>query len=293
MERKAPTTRKPRAAVKKAKVEEDPTQTVSKYRKAADPPAEKRVRFEDENHEDDHEEEDRRMDSNFVLVVGAPKRGKSHWIRWYIVDGMRKKKWDQIVVMSPTKSSDPRFSDWGFLDQDYVWGDTTTYDECLNKILRNQTILKNKLGHPPLPGEGRLLVVCDDCLGAMNWNKDIWKRLASTFRHFGIDLLISTQSLTRLPYFMFDMATQGIVFRMDVFRGVQLVWERWLSAFDCGDDVKNPQQLMDYMKTKMPLNDHRFLKIDRNPKAKNNIELTRAPPKEEFEHFRIKFVKTR
>jgi hypothetical protein len=126
----------------------------------------------------------------------------------------------------------------------------------------------------------------------MNWNKDTWKRLASTFRHFGIDLLISTQSLTRLPYFMFDMATQGIVFRMDVFRGVELVWQRWLSAFDCGEQIKNAQQLMDYMKAKMPLNEHRFLKIDRNPNAKNNVELTCAPPKQEFEQYRIKFVKS-
>lgn len=276
MEKKPAPARKPRTTVKKAKIE---TGLNEEFTYESEPPAPQAPK----------PPVDRRMDNNFVLVCGAPKRGKSHWIRWYICDGMRQGKWDYIVVLSPTKSSDPNFSDWGFLDQDCIWDDPTTYEAALTKIVNNQKIIVNRVGHPPLPGEGRILLVCDDCLGSMQWNKPIWQNLSSTFRHKGIDLLISTQASTRLPYFMYEMATLGIIFRMDVQRAVDIVWDRWVAAFDTGK--KNSVEFMAYMKEKMPLNDHLFLQIDRNPNAENNIKLTRAPPKQQFEKIRISFKK--
>ena len=222
---------------------------------------------------------DQRTSVDFWLIMGGPNRGKSHLMRWKIVEGFLQGKWEFIVILSPTKHN----GDFAFIQpQEFVWDDPRQFEGAVQKLLDNQRMLANKVGMQNVP---RCLLLIDDPLGAINWHKGIWEQLVSTYRQFMIDVMLATQYMARLPLHFFAMASKGAIFKMDLMQDVEKVWQRWLAA--CGLPMKSAKELMDYMNEKMPINARKYLEIDRNPKATVPVKLTKAPPKEQFDQIKI------
>lgn len=231
-------------------------------------------------------EVDSRLESDFTLIIGPPKRGKSHLIRWLIVDGMRQGKWDHICILTPTKHS----GDYNFIQpQSCVHGDPgkkgCNYMKVIETLIKQQRYISIKLGErAPKRGEGRVLLVIDDALGLLDWNNGAFTSLVSTYRHNGIDVMISTQSITKIPRVFYITASKGYLFRLDMMSDIDYLWERWLGAFDTG--LKNAKDLNEFMKSKMPIEAYKFMYVDRN-KSKDNIVVDKAPHKSQFEQFQI------
>lgn len=226
---------------------------------------------------------DARMECDFSIVVGPPKRGKSHLIRWLIIRGMKEGKWDWIVVFSPTKHN----GDFKFIEpQSAIHSEFGKFEEVVENLLNVQKDLSIRLGRVPTSGEGRVLLVVDDALGSINWNKPIWTRLASTFRQYGVDCIISTQYIAKLPKCFFSMVTVGYVFRLIMDSDVRYIWDRWLCQCD-GTGLKTWEDLKKFMQEKMPIEHKKFLRVNLNT-SENPVTLDKAPPKELFEKFIVK-----
>ena len=228
---------------------------------------------------------DSRLESDFSLIIGPPKRGKSHLIRWLIIEGMMQGKWDHIVVCTPTKHS----GDYDFISpQSCIHGDPgkggKKFVQVAETLMKQQQYISVKLGRAPKKGEGRVLFVLDDGLGSVHWNEEIWTRLSTTYRHYGIDFMVSTQSITKIPRSFYITASKGYLFRLDMMTDIDYLWERWVGTFETG--LKNHNELNDYMKSNMPIEAYKYLKIDRN-KSSDNVELTKAPPRSQFGHFKV------
>ncbi len=229
---------------------------------------------------------DDRMECDFSLLIGGPKRGKSHLIASMIIAGMLDGKWDHITILSPTKHN----GDFGFIEpQSVIHGDPgkggANYAAVVEKLIEVQRYVSLKLGHVPRRGEGRVLLVIDDALGSINWNAAVWMKLVSTYRQFGIDVICSTQAITRIPRNFYVTASMGYVFALDMITDVEYIWERWVAAYPTG--LKNAKELNDWMIKNMPISEHKFMKINRNVDRENAVSLSKAPPRSEFGHYRI------
>ena len=157
---------------------------------------------------------DQRTSVDFWLVMGGPNRGKSHLMRWKIVEGFLAGKWEYIVILSPTKHN----GDFFFVQpQELVWDDPRKFEVAVQKLLDNQRMLANKVGMQNVP---RCLLLIDDPLGAINWHKAIWEQLVSTYRQYMIDIMIGTQYMARLPLHFFAMASKGAIYCVPIMMSI-------------------------------------------------------------------------
>ena len=125
---------------------------------------------------------------HLALFVARRNSGKSHLMAHLLHTLARGKKFNWVLVISPTAFTGA----WAeIVGRDHVHSEFDA--EMLEEIMEQQAELRDN--NTDNPG----LVILDDCLGAANFHSDTFTKLAASGRHYGITLWISFQSYFKSP----------------------------------------------------------------------------------------------
>ena len=125
---------------------------------------------------------------NLSLFLGRRNTGKSTLMVHLLRTLCKAQKFAWVRVYSPTAFTGV----WGsVVGEDHV---SAVFDaDELESILESQASIRSRGGDNPG------LVILDDCLGACSFQNDLWTRIASSGRHYGLTFWLSAQHLFKLP----------------------------------------------------------------------------------------------
>jgi len=171
----------------------------------------------------------------FLLAVVAPPRaGKSNLIINLICNsefyrGNKKDHYfDDIYYCSPTQSFDKTTMNALKMLDNVVQIDDLDQLYHLDIVLRQ--LMAEQSAEEDLTKRKKILVVLDDCVGIMQKNPEI-ALLATKYRHYGISMIVVSQSFRKLPLLIRNCATGLIVFNLANGREVEKVYEEHGSGF--------------------------------------------------------------
>jgi len=175
------------------------------------------------------------MPHAFLLAVVAPPRaGKSNLIINLICNsefyrGNKKDHYfDDIYYCSPTQSFDKTTMNALKMLDNVVQIDDLDQLYHLDIVLRQ--LMAEQSAEEDLTKRKKILVVLDDCVGIMQKNPEI-ALLATKYRHYGISMIVVSQSFRKLPLLIRNCATGLIVFNLANGREVEKVYEEHGSGF--------------------------------------------------------------
>ena len=125
---------------------------------------------------------------NLSLFLGRRNTGKSTLMVHLLRTLCRAGKFNWVKVYSPTAFTGVWASIVGEASVEAVF-DT----EQLEEILESQASIRSRGGDNPG------LIILDDCLGAVSFQNDLWTRIASSGRHYGLTFWVSAQHVFKLP----------------------------------------------------------------------------------------------
>lgn len=144
------------------------------------------------------------------MFVGMTKAGKSNLLKWILYQYSKKQQWNDIFVFCPTgKLTVTKGNYHEFFDADRVFVEIDEYMDEFNKIYEFQK------RHPAR----KILMIFDDCIGSVNFQKDFFTKVAISGRHFNISTIIATQYLRKvqptirtnaMTYFIFKTFAENI-----------------------------------------------------------------------------------
>ena len=124
---------------------------------------------------------------SIILLVGRPASGKTTALKAIIhqIVKMKKPYFGRFYVS--TKFS----GDFEFVSDEDVFENYT--QEHLEEYVLKIKAWEKKNSKKKVPQN---LLVIDDALGQINWCSKFWRNLISTHRHWGMSILVATQSLS-------------------------------------------------------------------------------------------------
>ena len=171
----------------------------------------------------------------FLLAIVAPPRaGKSNLIINLICNsefyrGNKKDHYfDDIYYCSPTQSFDKTTMNALKLLDNVVQIDNLDQLYHLDIVLRQ--LMAEQAAEEDTTKRKKILVVLDDCVGIMQKNPEI-ALLATKYRHYGISMIVVSQSFRKLPLLIRNCATGLIVFNLSNGREIEKVYEEHGSGF--------------------------------------------------------------
>ena len=134
------------------------------------------------------------------LMVGKTNSGKSNLLCNMCVNPqLMGEFFDEIYLISPTANTDDLVEHLN-LKPENTWSDLKQAVGDLETLIDNQTFDIEKDGIETTAKKGKVLVICDDCIGDKHFMKsDILTKLAIHGRHNLISSIICTQSYTKVP----------------------------------------------------------------------------------------------
>jgi len=124
---------------------------------------------------------------DFLLyIMGDCGSGKSHMCKYIIKCLMKQKRYDYVIVFSPTAQIGSKDGSYNFLPKELVH---STVDD--NK-LRNLMIFQKKNPNK------RCLCIMDDCLGCFNKESKTFTNFCTTHRHLRTSVIFLSQYLKGL-----------------------------------------------------------------------------------------------
>ena len=150
------------------------------------------------------------------LFVARRNSGKTTLMRHLLYTLARGQKFRWVTVISPTAFNGEWTSIVG--DQSVL----PTFDEdYIADLMEEQAGLRDS--GTDNPG----LLILDDCLGAANFQSEVFTRLASAGRHYQISLWISTQHFFKLPPVLRTNADYMFVLGVQNERVARALWEEF------------------------------------------------------------------
>jgi hypothetical protein len=125
---------------------------------------------------------------NLSLFLGRRNTGKSTLMIHLLRTLAKAQKFAWVRVYSPTAFTG-------------VWGNIVGEDN-VEAVFDNdelESILESQAGIRSRGGKNEGLVILDDCLGACSFQNDLWTRIASSGRHYGLTFWVSAQHAFKLP----------------------------------------------------------------------------------------------
>jgi hypothetical protein len=124
---------------------------------------------------------------NLSLFLGRRNTGKSTLMVHILKTLAKAQKFAWVRVYSPTAFTG-------------VWGAIVGEDnvEAVFDADELESILESQAGIRSRGGKNEGLVILDDCLGACSFQNDLWTRIASSGRHYGLTFWVSAQHCFKL-----------------------------------------------------------------------------------------------
>lgn len=184
----------------------------------------------------------------FILNVnGFCGSGKSYFIK-YLVKCLRN-EFGCVIVFSNTANFT---NDYDFLKEielkHFIFG-SLDVEEKIKKIMEIQK--KNRANNNPV----NVLIIFDDIFGNVKDNK-IFKDLVSTFRHYRINIIFSSQYISGTATYLREISNYIIIFNQRTQNALKLTFENYFA-----DTYENFNQFKaDFVKK---LQKYHFYFIDR------------------------------
>jgi len=195
---------------------------------------------------------------NITLINAPPQSGKTYLIKYILTDLFKTKKVKYGIVFTTTNFTDS----YDFIPENYVH---SLYNEDIIKNLMEiqvNQIKENKKADP-------CFLVFDDMIGSIKFNSNIIKKLFSTFRHYNILIIISTQYLFSIPPLIRECTTYFVTFNIDSHRSIKAIYESFMLDFDTLLKVKKfiKEHCIDY----------HFILIKTFEKKENKYSVMKSP----------------
>lgn len=224
---------------------------------------------------------DFRSQIKFYLLLGPPNSGKSHLGRQLITDGAKEQRWNHILILAVTADS----GDYDFIDKRCCCSDPDQFEQRIESFIHYQIIFINEARENNRPAP-RGLIWIDDPLGSVNWNRPIWKKIASTFRQWFTDIGVLAQYIAALPKSFYTFYSKAFVFNQPQEDDYKRVYQRFLARWS---NVTGFKDFRDVQKLLQSLEEHSFLIVDSDKKAQKPVSIGKAKPLSSFQHIKISF----
>lgn len=81
-------------------------------------------------------------------------------------------------------------------------------------------------------------VIFDDMVGSINFTSPLFSKLITTYRHYNILLIFTTQYLFKVPPVLRECTTYFITFKQPTKRSIQAIHETFMNEIDNYDECK-------------------------------------------------------
>lgn len=206
---------------------------------------------------------------SIIFMAAKPKSGKSNLTKYIISDLFNKKIVKYGIVICPTVFN----GGYDFLPEEYLF---SKYDEEVLANFCNFQIQQVKDKGKAEPG----FIVIDDCVGSINFNSDAFSKLITTYRHFNLTMIITTQYLYKIPPTVRECATYFVSFKQPVLKSVKAIQETYMTEMS----VKKVGEYLDE-NTK----DFHFIIVNPDENDEDKYTVAKAPSPEEMKHIKIKY----
>lgn len=164
---------------------------------------------------------------NITLIDSPPRSGKSCLVKYILYDLFKNNKLKYGIVFCGTSFT----GCYDFLPKKYVYG---TYDENALINLINLQIIQIKNHGKASPA----FIIWDDCLGQVDFMSPVLKKLFTTYRHYNLQLIFTTQYIYAVSPILRQCSSYFITFRQQQKRSLQAIYETFLIDFDSYDECK-------------------------------------------------------
>ena len=162
------------------------------------------------------------LKENFVLgIYGDCRGGKSHLIRYIIHCQASKKLMNHCLVFSNTALFT---NDYDYIPDKYVYD---RYDENILQAYMNVQRNAKEEGTA-----SRGVVIFDDVLGDATFNSKVFTNFITTYRHYNLDVIISSQYISKIPLFIRNICSHACLFRLFSKPALETSFESYGMAHD-------------------------------------------------------------
>jgi hypothetical protein len=155
----------------------------------------------------------------FTIVIGKPASGKSHLMNYILMCNHENYTTDPFkygIVFTTTKFN----KSWSnIVPEQFVH---PKYNEtALDSLMKLQAEHNNN----------RAFVIFDDCLDQKAFASQLFLNLVTTYRHYNISVMISTQYLYRVTTTVRECASRVAIFRLTTERSLKAAFESFGAYF--------------------------------------------------------------
>ena len=173
-----------------------------------------------------------------ISVVGSPRSGKSHCIR-YLLHAEQAKlstRFGIILVMSKTKFN----NSYNYIPSQWVHGGYK--EDVLAGLMRVQAGIREQGKVPP-----KVLIIFDDCISPAKFKTDFFKSLLFNRRHFNISIIIAAQYLLgNLTTDLREVTDGAIVFKQRTNNAIKGCYEAFAQMMSEQEFRSINESLVDY-----------------------------------------------
>lgn len=210
-----------------------------------------------------------------TLCVARSGSGKTTLLKYILYNLLRARKFDFGVVFSQTAPT----GEWDILPEHLVFEQWNP--EAIQRLIALQKAYLERHGRPR-----PVFVLLDDVLGEVNLQDQVFTRLATCGRHWGISVFLNVQKLTKVvPTVIRDNAKYIIVFQTENEKTLKPIYEEFASGF---------KPTFAEFKQWFAANIHSYrafvINNSANAKTTERYRTIKAPAPDELPRFRIAFI---
>jgi hypothetical protein len=195
---------------------------------------------------------------NITLICAPPESGKTYLIKYLISDLFKAKKLKYGLCFCPTSFG----GDFDYLPQKYIH---TFYNEDIVKNLMDIQISQISQFGKAEPA----FIIFDDCIGAVNLKSKFIMQLFSTYRHYNILIIITTQYLKKIDPLIRVCANFFITFCVNDKKTLTEINDTYCH------EMNNYKQVHDFIKKHTQ--DYHFLLIEPKKAVDKKYTVYKAP----------------
>jgi hypothetical protein len=165
--------------------------------------------------------------SHFILnIFGMCESGKSHLLKYLLYSASMKKEFDHLLFFTNTAFN----GQYSYIPDEFIH---RNYDEAIigNYMKFQEEAIKSGK-------KSRGVIVFDDVLGQCQLGSKQFLTLVSQFRQFGLSIIICSQSISKIPNNIRELAQYACIFRYESDRALTNAYESFGVLFNKFDDYK-------------------------------------------------------
>lgn len=164
---------------------------------------------------------------NITLVCAGPNSGKSYLCKYILQDLFKNNKLKYGIVFCATSFN----QSYDFLPKKYIY---SQYDE--NKLIQ---FINLQIGQIKKSGKAEpAFIIFDDMIGSINFTSPLFNKLITTYRHYNILLIFTTQYLFKIPPVLRECCTYFVTFKQPTKKSVQAIYETFMNEMETYEECK-------------------------------------------------------